>query len=79
MTDIVTTSQTILVVGGGVSGMTAALEAAECGKHVILAEVERVTTLEVAITDIERLPKLINDYADTIQNKIGLSPMKGFA
>jgi len=42
-------------------------------------EVERVTTLEVAITDIERLPKLINDYADIIQNKIGLSPMKGFA
>ncbi|MGA7985144.1 MAG: hypothetical protein WCA01_08205, partial [Burkholderiales bacterium] len=24
------------------------------------------TTLEVAITDIERLPKLINDYADMI-------------
>jgi len=42
-------------------------------------EVERVTTLEVAITDVERLPKLINDYADMIQNKIGLSPMKGFA
>jgi len=38
MTDIVATSQTILVVGGGISGMTAALEAAECGKHVILAE-----------------------------------------
>jgi len=38
MTDIVSTSQTILVVGGGISGMTAALEAAECGKQVILAE-----------------------------------------
>ena len=34
----IATSQTILVVGGGVSGMTAALEAAECGKQVILAE-----------------------------------------
>ncbi len=34
----IATNQTILVVGGGVSGMTAALEAAECGKQVILAE-----------------------------------------
>ena len=34
----IATSQAILVVGGGVSGMTAALEAAECGKQVILAE-----------------------------------------
>lgn len=41
-------------------------------------EVERVATHEVAITDSERLPKLINEYADMIQNKIGLSPMKGF-
>jgi quinone-modifying oxidoreductase subunit QmoA len=38
MTQIVATNQTILVVGGGISGMTAALEAAECGKQVILAE-----------------------------------------
>jgi quinone-modifying oxidoreductase, subunit QmoB len=38
-------------------------------------EVERVTTHEVAITDIERAPKLINDMAETIQ-KIGLSPLK---
>ncbi|MGB0128491.1 MAG: FAD-dependent oxidoreductase, partial [Rhodocyclaceae bacterium] len=34
------TNATILVVGGGISGMTAALEAAECGKQVILAEKE---------------------------------------
>ncbi len=34
----VATEQTILVVGGGISGMTAALEAAECGKQVILVE-----------------------------------------
>ncbi|MGV0976982.1 MAG: FAD-dependent oxidoreductase, partial [Azonexus sp.] len=34
----VATAQTILVVGGGISGMTAALEAAECGKQVILVE-----------------------------------------
>ncbi|MBI3563436.1 MAG: CoB--CoM heterodisulfide reductase iron-sulfur subunit A family protein [Gammaproteobacteria bacterium] len=38
MAEIVATNQTILVVGGGISGMTAALEAAECGKHVILVE-----------------------------------------
>ena len=38
MTEIVATNQTILVVGGGISGMTAALEAAECGKEVILLE-----------------------------------------
>ena len=34
----VATEQTILVVGGGISGMTAALEAAEGGKQVILGE-----------------------------------------
>jgi quinone-modifying oxidoreductase, subunit QmoA len=38
MTQAVATQQTILVVGGGISGMTAALEAAECGKNVLLAE-----------------------------------------
>jgi len=40
-------------------------------------ETERVATYEVAITDIERLPQLINDYAKVIE-KIGMSPMKGF-
>ncbi|MBI4741081.1 MAG: CoB--CoM heterodisulfide reductase iron-sulfur subunit A family protein [Betaproteobacteria bacterium] len=43
MTVPIATSQTILVVGGGISGMTAALEAAECGKDVVL--VERSATL----------------------------------
>ena len=38
MTAPIATNQTILVVGGGISGMTAALEAAECGKQVILVE-----------------------------------------
>ncbi len=38
MSDVVATNETILVVGGGVSGMTAALEAAEAGKQVILVE-----------------------------------------
>ena len=43
MTAPIATSQTILVVGGGISGMTAALEAAECGREVVL--VERSPTL----------------------------------
>lgn len=38
MVDAVATNQTILVVGGGISGLTAAIEAAECGKKVILIE-----------------------------------------
>ncbi len=38
-------------------------------------EVERVQTHEVAITDIQRAPALINEMAETIQ-RIGLSPLK---
>jgi quinone-modifying oxidoreductase subunit QmoA len=38
MTDVVATNQTILVVGGGISGLTAAIEAAETGKQVVLVE-----------------------------------------
>ncbi len=38
MAGVVATNETILVVGGGISGMTAAVEAAECGKQVILLE-----------------------------------------
>ena len=38
-------------------------------------EPERVQNFEVAITDIERVPQLINDYAAKIQ-EIGLSPFK---
>jgi quinone-modifying oxidoreductase subunit QmoB len=38
-------------------------------------EPERVEVYEVAITDVERAPKLINDMAETIE-KIGLSPFK---
>jgi len=41
-------------------------------------ETERVISHEVAITDIERVPQLINDYAAKI-NEIGMSPLKGFA
>ncbi len=38
MNDIIATNETILVIGGGISGITTALEAAECGKDVILVE-----------------------------------------
>ncbi|HEB56343.1 MAG TPA: FAD-dependent oxidoreductase [Gammaproteobacteria bacterium] len=38
-------------------------------------EPERVTTHEVAITDIERAPEIINEMAATIE-KIGMSPFK---
>ncbi|MES9844583.1 MAG: hydrogenase iron-sulfur subunit [Candidatus Sedimenticola sp. PURPLELP] len=38
-------------------------------------EPERVALYEVAITDVERAPKLINDMAETVE-KIGLSPFK---
>lgn len=38
MSEVIATNQTILVVGGGISGMSAAIEAAECGKQVILLE-----------------------------------------
>ena len=41
-------------------------------------ETERVASYEVAITDIERVPLLIDDYAAKIR-EIGMSPMKGFA
>ncbi|OGA31327.1 MAG: heterodisulfide reductase [Betaproteobacteria bacterium RIFCSPLOWO2_12_FULL_67_28] len=41
-------------------------------------ESERVATYEVAITDLARVPQLIDDYIKVIE-RIGLSPMKGFA
>jgi quinone-modifying oxidoreductase subunit QmoB len=41
-------------------------------------ETERVVSHEVAITDIARLPRLIDDYVAQIV-AIGMSPMKGFA
>ncbi len=40
-------------------------------------ETERVQTFEVEITDIERVPKLINDYAEKI-DALGMNPFKGF-
>ena len=57
MTDVIATNQTILVVGGGISGVTAALEAAECGKDVVL--IEKNATLGGRTTLLYRyFPKL---------------------
>ncbi|MDP2241277.1 MAG: FAD-dependent oxidoreductase [Burkholderiales bacterium] len=57
MTEVVATNQTILVVGGGISGVTAALEAAECGKDVVL--VEKTPALGGRTTQLYRyFPKL---------------------
>jgi quinone-modifying oxidoreductase subunit QmoB len=38
-------------------------------------EKERVATYEIAITDLQRAPQLINDMAETI-GRVGLSPFK---
>lgn len=38
-------------------------------------EQERVQTYEISITDIHKVPQIINDMADTIE-KIGMSPFK---
>ncbi|MEZ5542175.1 MAG: hydrogenase iron-sulfur subunit [Pseudomonadota bacterium] len=38
-------------------------------------EKERVATYEIAITDIERAPRLINEMAETVE-KVGMSPFK---
>jgi quinone-modifying oxidoreductase subunit QmoA len=57
MTAVVATNETILVVGGGISGMTAALEAAECGKDVVL--VEKTPALGGRVSQLYRyFPKL---------------------
>ncbi len=57
MTEVVATNETILVVGGGISGMTAAIEAAECGKDVVL--VERSSALGGRVSQLYKyFPKL---------------------
>ncbi len=57
MTDEQSTSSAILVVGGGISGLTAALEAAEVGKDVIL--VEKSPTLGGRVAQLNQyFPKL---------------------
>ncbi len=40
-------------------------------------EPERVQTYEIAITDVERVPRLINEALEMV-DKIGMNPFKGF-
>ena len=73
MTAPIATNQTILVVGGGISGMTAALEAAECGKQVIL--VEKTPTLGGRTAQLYRyFPKMCHP---TCGLEINLRRIKG--
>ena len=73
MSASIATSQTILVVGGGISGMTAALEAAECGKQVILAE--KLPTLGGRTAQLYRyFPKMCHP---TCGLEINLRRLKG--
>jgi quinone-modifying oxidoreductase subunit QmoA len=57
MATAIATDQTILVVGGGISGMTAALEAAECGQRVVLVEKSPTLGGRTALLD-RYFPKL---------------------
>lgn len=52
MSRVVATSQTILVVSSGISGMTAALVATECGKDIVL--IEKSATLGGSTTLLNR-------------------------
>jgi quinone-modifying oxidoreductase subunit QmoA len=73
MTEPIATGQTILVVGGGISGMTAALEAAECGHEVVL--VERGPTLGGRTSRLYRyFPKMCHP---TCGLEINLRRLKG--
>jgi quinone-modifying oxidoreductase, subunit QmoA len=73
MTTSIPTSQTILVVGGGISGMTAALEAAECGKQVLL--IEKTPTLGGRTASLYRyFPKLCHPACGL---EINLRRLKG--
>lgn len=73
MTEVVATNETLLVVGGGISGMTAALEAAECGKNVVL--VEKNPSLGGRVSQLYRyFPKLCHP---TCGLEINLRRLKG--
>src|SRR5512141_843173 len=73
MATAIATNGTILVVGGGIGGMTAALEAAECGRPVVL--VERSPTLGGRTALLHRyFPKLCHP---TCGLEINLRRLKG--
>lgn len=75
MTASIATNQTILVVGGGISGMTAAVEAAECGKQVLL--IEKSPTLGGRTSQLYRyFPKMCHP---TCGLEINLKRLRGNA
>jgi quinone-modifying oxidoreductase subunit QmoB len=61
-------SKTILVVGGGLTGMTAALEAAGAGYEVVL--VEKEATLGGWAGKVYKLPPLAEPYTEPAENNI---------
>ncbi len=73
MADVVATHETIVVVGGGISGMTAAVEAAETGKNVIL--LERAPSLGGRVSQLYKyFPKLCHP---TCGMEINLRRLRG--
>ena len=75
MTEVVATNETILVVGGGISGMTAALEAAEAGKNVLL--VEKNASLGGRVSQLYRyFPKLCHPICglEINQRRVKMNP-----
>ncbi len=73
MVDVVATNETIVVVGGGISGMTAAVEAAETGKNVIL--LERAPSLGGRVSQLYKyFPKLCHP---TCGMEINLRRLRG--
>ena len=43
----------------------------------LMLEPERVSVLEVAISDFDKLPAMLEEFVDTVQ-QLGPNPMKGF-
>ena len=73
MADVVATHETIVVVGGGISGMTAAVEAAETGKNVVL--IERAPSLGGRVSQLYKyFPKLCHP---TCGMEINLRRLRG--
>ncbi len=70
-----TTPKTVLVVGGGVAGMQAALTATERGHHVILCE--KTGRLGGALRCEERVPfkRLLREYLDYQARMVGRAPI----
>jgi quinone-modifying oxidoreductase subunit QmoA len=76
MSEVIATNQSILVVGGGISGMTAALEAAEyaklchpkCGLEINLRRIKANRNLRVmAMTEVTNIDGEAGNYSVTLK------------